>query len=88
MDACGAELATADPANGVVDESGPTSRWWWVSWAADRGPLRADAPHFAAPSSRMVFEPVRTGGLGLAPAEVLLEAGLTAVGRFCVSDSE
>ena len=32
----------------------------------------------------MMFEPERTGGLGLAPAEVLLEAGLTAVGYLCV----
>jgi ribosomal protein S18 acetylase RimI-like enzyme len=77
-------LATADAATGEVDSSGPTSRWRWLQAAGDRGPLRADAPHFAPPRSCMVFEPERTGGIGAAPAGALLEAGLTAVGHFCV----
>ena len=45
-------------------------------------PLRAGAPHFACPISALLFEPRAAGGLGIAPAQELLAAGIKAVGHL------
>ena len=59
-----------------------TARWRWLQEPGLGDPLYRGAAHFAPPASRLVFEPVGVGGIGAAPAAVLLEAGLVAVGHY------
>ena len=51
--------------------------------------MHRDAAHFAEPGSRLVFAPARHGGgggVGVLPAPALLEAGMVAVGHYCMRE--
>ena len=51
-------------------------------------PLHHERQHFWRSQSRRLFEPTANGGLGIAPEESLLKAGLRAVGHFCTFDDD
>ena len=46
-------------------------------------PWRADAPHWAMPSSPRLFAPVSEGGLEIAPEPLLLQAQVVSLGQLC-----
>ena len=64
-----------------------TARWHFTHERVEGDALRGDAAHFSPPASSLLFEP-GSGGLGLRPAEALLEAGMVAVGHYCVETED
>ena len=72
--------------NGAAgEEKGKSCKGELRAWEAlQRGdPLRADASHFRAPKTDMLFEPVETGGLGVPVEGVLIRSGCIAVEDMC-----
>ena len=61
------------------EEGGATLLWRWLLHPEPGDPLWAGAAHFETPQSEMVFE---GSGLGVEPAEALLEAGIVALEHF------
>ena len=56
----------------------------WNETALPTGdPLRADAAHFRAPNSLLLFEPQDKGGVGATAYAPFLEAGVVATGHCC-----
>ena len=64
-----------------------TARWYFTHVRKEGDALRHDAAHFLPPASAMLFEP-GSRGLGLRPAAALLEAGMVAVGHYCVQSED
>ena len=60
----------------------------WSGRMRENDPLHPERPHFRRSQSRLVFEPSANGGLGLAPEEIFLKAGMRAVGHFCTYDDD
>ena len=67
---------------GEEDVRGVWENWRWAAEPDECDPLHAGRPHFRALESVALFDTEKTGGLGIEPAPLLLEARIRAAGQM------